>query len=399
VLGTFDVDNYGDHLFPRIARRELEARLPGVRVDAWSPLGSDAHPTRLDDHGPDGAVRGLGHHGPERTSAMARAYDAVLVGGGELLHLDDGLLRHFYAVEPDELVRIRASAWFLEGLGPVGERRCPVLWHGLGVPFDLDEEKAARVRSALAHRDWASVRDPRSAARLRDAGVGPDLQLDVVPDSGLLVDRLFGREELERRRTALRRRGALPAGDRPTLVVQGCDLLVPSAEALATVLRPRLAESGAVPVLLETGRCRQDAWFADTLAAALGAGADVHRVPDDVTVPDIAAVVSGAAAVVASSLHAAVTAVAHRRPFVVLNLGDESKLDGFGVQCGFEKHVVDTVADVGAALTVALTQPPDEEHVASLQRQVDAHFDRLAGRIAAAASSRTWPGRLRGRRR
>lgn len=395
VWGTFDVDNYGDHLFPRIARRELKARLPGVRVDAWSPVGTTGHPTRLDDPAGEGAVRGLGHHGPAATAAMARTYDAVLVGGGELLHLDDHLLRHFYAVDPDELLRIRSSAWFLEGLGPREERRCPVLWHGLGVPFAFDDDNAARVRAALAHRHWASVRDPHSEARLRAAGV--TLDIDVVPDSGLLVDRLFDPAELERRRAELRRRGALPPPDRPTLVVQGCDLLVPSAEALAAVLRPRLAESGAVPVLLETGRCRQDAWFADTLGAALGPEAEVHRVPADVTVPDITAVVAGAGAVVASSLHAAVTAVAHRRPFVLLNLGNESKLDGFAVQCGFEKHVVDAVDDVDAAVTLALTQPPAEGHVAELQAAVDAHFDRLAAAIATAHAARRWRWRLRAR--
>jgi hypothetical protein len=399
VWGTFDVDNYGDHLFPRIARRELAARLPGVEVDAFSPVGSTRHPTRLDDPEVVGEVRGFGHRTPARVAALAATYDAVVVGGGELLHLDDVLLRHFYAVDPDELDRIRPSAWFVEGLGADGERSCPVLWHGLGVPFDLagDPAKAARVRAALAHRSWASVRDPYSAARLRDAGVGEDVTIDVVPDSGLLVDRLLDDGERARRLEALRRRGAFPVAD-AALVVQGCDLLVGAAPAIAAALAPRLDEGGVAPVLLETGRCRQDAQFADALAAALPGHVAVHRVPADVTVPDIAAVLGAAAAVVSSSLHAAVTAVAHRRPFVVMNLGAESKLDGFGVRCGFEKHVVDDVRDLDAALTLALTPPPEEEHVEALQAEVDAHFDRLAGMVAASAAARPWAKRLRRRR-
>lgn len=382
VWGTFDVDNYGDHLFPRIARRELQARFPGLTVDAFSPFGA-SHPTRLDD--PDHPVAPLGAPVDRRRDQLARAYDVVLVGGGELLHLNDDLMTNFYAVAPVAVHETRPSAWFLEGLGPRRERHCPVVWHGLGVPFDLDLAKAARVRDATAHRRWATVRDHGSARRLAAAGLA--LTVDVVPDSGLLVDRLFPDAELDRRVDALRRRGGFPTG--PALVLQGCDLLVPHATAIAAALRPLLDEGEVEPVLLETGRCRQDAAFADALGAALGG--DVCRVPDDVTVPDIVAVLAAADAVVGSSLHAAVTAVAFRRPFVVLNLGDEAKLDGFGHATGLEKHVLDDVADLPATLDAVRTQPPDHQQVAMLQAAVDRHFDRVAATIAGSAARRRRP--------
>ena len=377
IWGTFDVDNYGDHLFPRIARRELEARLPGVVVDAFSPFGSRRHPTRFDD--PAHPVEAFGEPTDRRLDELARRYDAVLVGGGELLHLNDPLLRHFYAVDPAEIERTRPSQWFLEGLGAEREARCPVVWHGLGVPFSYDEAQAARVRTALASRRWATVRDHDSAGRLRDAGLPPGLDLDVVPDSGLLVDRLLGLPERAVRQARLRRDGVLPPRGTPALVLQGCDLLVPHAGAIAGALRRRLADGGAEPVLLETGRCRRDDQFADALAAALGG--PVRRVPAGAALEDVIAVLAAADAVVGSSLHAAITAVAHRRPFVVLNLGAEAKLDGFGVQAGFEKHVIHRVADLAPTLDVVLTQPPDDGHVEALQAQVDRHFDRLAARL------------------
>lgn len=381
VWGTFDVDNYGDHLFPRIARRELQARNAGLAVDAFSPFGA-GHPTRLDD--PQHPVGALGAPTAARLDQLARAYDAVLVGGGELLHLDDELMTNFYDVAPVAVHETCPSVWFLEGLGARRERHCPVVWHGLGVPFDLDADRAARVRAAVAHRSLATVRDHGSARRLAAAGV--TVPVDVVPDSGLLVDRLFPPAELRRRLDALRRRGAYPTA--PALVLQGCDLLVPHAGAIAAALRPLLDGGEVEPVLLETGRCRQDTAFADALGEALGG--DVCRVPDDVTVPDIVAVLATADAVIGSSLHAAITAVAFRRPFVVLNLGAEAKLDGFGHATGFDKHVIDDVADLPATLDAVRTQPPADEQVADLQAAVDRHFDRLAAAIQASAARRRW---------
>ncbi|HVF32716.1 MAG TPA: polysaccharide pyruvyl transferase family protein, partial [Acidimicrobiales bacterium] len=383
IWGTFDVDNYGDHLFPRIARRELEARVPGVVVDAFSPFGS-AHPTRFDDA--DHPVEAFGEPTDRRLDALADRYDAVLVGGGELLHLNDPLLRHFYTADPDELARTQPSRWFLEGLGPARERRCPVVWHGLGVPFDYDGEQAARVRTALARRRWATVRDHASAARLRAVGVSAALEVEVVPDSGLLVDRLLPPAGRARRQARLRADGVLPPLGTPALVLQGCDLLVPAARHVAAALTPHVIDGGVEPVLLETGRCRRDGDYADALTAAFGPGVPIRRVPPDAPLEDVIAVLGAAAVVVASSLHAAVTAVAHRRPFVVLNLGAEAKLDGFGVQAGFEKHVVHRAADLSSALDVVLTQPPDDGHVAALQSAVDRHFDRLAAVVAGRSS-------------
>src|SRR5688572_6962257 len=167
VVGTFDVDNYGDHLFPRIAVRELSRRLPGVVVDCYAPFGPE-HPTRFTGGPP---VRALGPWSEERLDRFAATYDGILVGGGELLHLNDPLLSAFYGVEPAEVERVAPSRWFLEGLGAAREERCPVLWHAVGVPYDFSAPQAARVRSALAHRTAPVVRDGRSRDRLLAAGV------------------------------------------------------------------------------------------------------------------------------------------------------------------------------------------------------------------------------------
>ena len=375
VVGTFDVDNYGDHLFPRIAVRELTRRLPGAVVDCYAPFGP-LHPTRLTGGPP---ILPLGPWTEERLDRFAATYDGLIVGGGELLHLNDPLLAAFYGVDPSEVELVQPSRWFLEGLGPRREAACPVLWHAIGVPYDLDDTQAARVRTALAHRSPPVVRDHRSRRRLLAAGVLPPVV--VAPDSGLLVDRILDPGDLERRR----RRLGIPTG---TLVVQGCDLLVPHAADVAEAVARVAGANGLELTLVETGRCRGDGLFADAVSTALG-DRPHRRVPDDAGLEDVAAVLSSAALFVGSSLHGAITALVHGRPFVLVNLGDESKLRGFVESVGLDASLVERAVDIEAAAATALAAPPTDALVARLQDDVDRHFDNLASAIVEHLARRT----------
>ncbi|MDQ1498023.1 MAG: hypothetical protein QOI86_1363, partial [Actinomycetota bacterium] len=162
LWGTFDVDNYGDHLFPRVAAHELRRRLPEAVVDAYSPYGW-LHPTGLDG---GRAASPLGPWSPERAGQLAAAHHLVVVGGGELIHLHDPLLAAVYGTTADVLCRLAPSRFFVEGLGPELEAQCPVVWHAVGVPWTPAAEQAERLRGALAGRPYVAVRDRHSAHRL-----------------------------------------------------------------------------------------------------------------------------------------------------------------------------------------------------------------------------------------
>ena len=382
LWGTFDVDNYGDHLFPRVARHELERRLPGAMVTAFAPYGR-LHPTGLDD---GWAASPLGPWSLERAGQLAAAHHLVLVGGGELIHLHDPLLAAVYETTTDELCRLAPSRFFVEGLGPDLEAVCPVVWHGVGVPWAPAEEGAARLRAALAGRGYVTVRDRHSAQRLAAAGV--DRPIDVVPDSALLLDRIMPAELLRARLDRLRAVGGFPGAGSPALLVQGCDLLVPHLDGVVAALE-HWQTARPVPlevVALETGRCRGDAEFADRLERALPAR--VWRLPEARTVEDLAAALAGGAVFLGSSLHGAITALVYGRPFVLLNLIDDAKLDGFGDLTGLGRFVLHAADEIPAALEAALAHPHPPGLLAGLQARVDGHFDRIAELAAERAAVR-----------
>ena len=96
----------------------------------------------------------------------------------------------------------------------------------------------------------------------------------------------------------------------------------------------------------------------------------------------------GADAFVGSSLHGAITAFVHGRAFVLLNLIDDAKLDGFGDVTGLDGRVVHHAGEVGGALDRALAEPPPPGLLSGLQARIDRHFDRIAELAGARAQAR-----------
>src|SRR5919109_1252893 len=330
LWGTFDVPNYGDALFPRITRAELRRRLPEARIRHFAPLGRE-HPTRFDGGDP---AETLGRYAPDR-------------------------------------------------LGPELEEECPVVWHAVGLPFDIPPDEGRRYREALAGRPYVSVRDEISKERLETVGVGKAV---VVPDPAVLLRRLFSPDLLDRRLRYLRAIGAFPVRG-PALVVQGSRVMLDWVDGLARAIGDLAGELGAPVVLLETGPTHGDGEFAAAFAPSLPP--PVYRV-SDVGIEDVAAAIAGSAGFVGNSLHGNITAWVYGRPHVILGMKGESKLRGFARLIGAEAALAGEPQQVGGAFRAAAEGGPDQELVAEVQARVDRHFDRLA-EVAATAARRRPP--------
>ncbi len=97
-LGTFDVENYGDLLYPVVFRRALAERDSRLTLDAYSPLARDApHAAGFEPR----AARTLFRPAREGTDAGgggdARDGAArLVVGGGDILRTDRETLAAHY---------------------------------------------------------------------------------------------------------------------------------------------------------------------------------------------------------------------------------------------------------------------------------------------------------------
>ena len=127
--------------------------------------------------------------------------DAVVIGGGDLLHPGTTVVRTGGSIA-------RVENWGFVEAGLLGEVR-PLAWNGLGVPFDVPSELAPALRAACAPVALLTVRDDGSRRRLEAAGVDADIQ--VVPDTAFLIDGVVTAAEREVALDSLRRQGEIPA--------------------------------------------------------------------------------------------------------------------------------------------------------------------------------------------
>ena len=113
IVGTFDVENYGDLLFPLLAQAELEQRLPGVRVVAYS-YNARGVPAWPYDVSP---VSGL--------PAAARTA-GLLIGGGQLVRSDT-----YFPIAVPPGTAVPYDIWLLPALAGLA-LRIPVVWNAIG---------------------------------------------------------------------------------------------------------------------------------------------------------------------------------------------------------------------------------------------------------------------------
>jgi hypothetical protein len=361
VLGTFDVDNYGDLLFPLVAAHELGQH--GIAVQAVSPTAqrvaalSDApQPIGLPDV-LGGGIRGCG----------------LLIGGGNIIHnVDASGLREYVAQGVQKWAYV--GLWLGASLaGAVQD--VPIIWNAPGVPFPLGgKERRALVASALRAASRVCVRDPGSAGFLEATGAGP---VAVVPDTVLGLARVWPRAGLLADHAALLARHGLAPESR-TLAIHVRDRSLggmPPAEA-AALLEGFAARHGLVPLVVAIGRSLGDGRIARAICEGF-LGPHV-RLEAPASLRETAAAIAGSAAYAGASMHGYVTASAYDVPGVMVTRPARAKFGGLAAQLGRPGDVARDWPAGLAVLSDALSAPSGPRIPAAVQATIAAHWAETA---------------------
>src|SRR5688572_9413142 len=166
MAGTFDLQNYGDLLFPLIAEAELSRRIGPIELSRFSyhRKAPPAWPYEVR------AVSDL----PE----LAGSLDAMLIGGGDLIRFDKNVAPGYGPPSSD--IHHPCGYWLSPAL-IAAQHGCPVVWNAPGVFGEIPDWAEPLMGLALEVSKYVAVRDePSRQALLRFAG---DTEIAVTPDT------------------------------------------------------------------------------------------------------------------------------------------------------------------------------------------------------------------------
>lgn len=175
VAGTFDVENYGDLLFPLVAEAELSTRLGAVKLHRFSYHSK----TPPDWPYPVTSVAEL--------PRMASSLDGLLIGGGFLIRFDKEVAPGYGPPTPE--IHHPTGYWLTPALIAL-QQGIPLIWNAPGMHRnEIPAWAEPLLELSLTLSRYIAVRDqPSQEALARFAGAS---RIAVVPDTAFGISRLL----------------------------------------------------------------------------------------------------------------------------------------------------------------------------------------------------------------
>lgn len=362
IAGTFDVENYGDCLFPIVAQWRM--RKVGYEVFPLSPTGAT---TRWQDAPVPVAAADLFD---PNTSC-----DGVIVGGGNIVHNHYDFLQQY--VEADMGAFAYPSLWLGTTLA-CALRGLPIAWNAPGVPRQLTpQEQVGLLPAVAATTSYLSVRDVSSRKYLGDIAAR---RAAVVPDTAVELSRVWSKEDLKPVFRRLLERKGLTTTARFVAIHIKRRALQDGIEQTASMIDNLARRTGVTPILLALAPCHRDERTAAQLSAVL---TQPHVVLDDSQeLREIAAAIAWSEAYVGSSLHGYITSYSYSVPGIIVAQPRLPKFSGFMAHVSREAE--DLVANWETAFDRAaarIESPPASRANCidkQLQLELDTHWDCIA---------------------
>ncbi|XXE56695.1 polysaccharide pyruvyl transferase family protein [Pseudomonas sp. R1-15] len=350
IFGTFDVENYGDLLFPIIAEAELARRLGSVNLQPFSYHGKKSSEWPY-------AVTSL-----TELPAVAASLDGVLIGGGFLIRFDK-VVAHGYGPTTAD-IHHPTGYWLTPALIAL-QHAVPVMWNAPGMHCNSIPDWARPLLTmALEQSRYVRVRDALSRDTL--GALSQQIEIEVLPDTAFGLPRLIDEQRPSAEFVRLREHAGLTG---PYIVIHAIHVV----ESFVKLFEDHPeAFLGYQFVVVPIGPV-----LGDDPSVIAG------RLPGSITLPFwpepllMAEILSQAQAVIGHSYHLAITALAFGVPVFCsadLTTGKYTALAGFDTL-----HALPNVATVDPQwflARVGKTQPSPLARAAA--DQLVEHWDRVA---------------------
>lgn len=359
ISGMFDMNNYGDLLFPLVARTRLADA--GFDVVAVSPTGGQAD---FPDALPTIDI------GEMLSGSIAPA--GILIGGGYMIHANSLAFLDHYG-DPSLGNWAGAGLWLGATLA-AALRDIPIAWNAPGVPHPFSSRQRRVIDAARHAASYVSVRDEGSRHLLAPAT--EDASIAIVPDPIADLPRLWSQADLaDPFRQLLARKGMAPDTQLLAIHIRNRSVAGVDRQALGSALRQFAEARRMVPMLVAVGQNHDDPTVARQFADSLGA--PCLMLDDPLSLQEISGAIAHSALYIGASLHGYVAASAYGVPGILVGRPSYNKFSGFLAHCGRPQDLARTWEE---ALTMASTKGQRQDGSllpASIADALDRHWARI----------------------
>lgn len=350
IIGAFDVENFGDLLFPEIFRQALSRRGINCELALFAPTNN--LPRMSGTSTEVFAISGL------EDLHEREPIDAVIIGGGALIQTHK--LFQIFADSP-ELQEYRiADTWIAPTMFAV-RNQIPIVWNAPDVPYVFQPGERETVKSLVEASAYIAVRNDSSAANLRQLNISEEIE--VVPDTGFMMQTIFDSTNLDERKHThftIHLNRFLPDED---------------LDGFARLIESFSKRSGLTPVLVELSATHRDSEALQKLKNKMSVHSEMIC---GATLSEIFQAIGNSSLFIGVSYHGLISAIIQNVPAVAFNYMSYGKTFDLAHQVGMMSQYCENTADLAQILLRnSRLQPVETEVLNVLKREVEEHFTRL----------------------
>ena len=192
MVGAFDVENYGDLLFPIVFENEMKKRGLEFDLKLFSYLDTAIAPL-LDDK----KVHSFMEF--EKMNEKLH-FDVLIVGGGAIIHFGDGLFISPNTIKPKRYSVV--STW-LPYIYIAAKNDMKILFNLPQIPVKIPEELRKLAKTIFDQVDYLAVRDKYSKEFIQEVYNGDASKIEVYPDAVFMLDKIYPVAKLNEIRKSL----------------------------------------------------------------------------------------------------------------------------------------------------------------------------------------------------
>jgi len=317
-FGGHDVSNFGDNLFPIIAKENIEYRVINVSPTGTKSVFYDSY-----DSIPF-----------SRINEFISKVRSVIIGGGHLI--SDATTNVTLYSSPDIKEHLYKSFWVLPCLVSM-RMKIPLIWNAPGMPRRILPKNETLFDWLLVNSDYISVRDTHSYNMVSESSKRAKFyDINIVPDTvskrykfydkmvnSLLIDKWCGRFGIK---------------DNRYFVVHAKKRYVDEIDNLSRTIAFLSKALKLIPVFLPLGPCHED----DHIGSYLNDKINDLIFVDDYSINLFVNLIAHSRFYIGSSLHGLiVSSVFKKKAVVVVDEAKTSfkKFSGFLSFCDEQTHI------------------------------------------------------------